>query len=31
MEKNSETLAGHAFLDVALKASEDEEDSMSRE
>ena len=31
MEKNSETLAGQAFLDVAVKATEDEEDSMTRE
>ena len=31
VEKSSETLAGQAFLDVALKATEDAEDSMSRE
>ena len=31
VEKSSETLAGQAFLDVALKATEDAEDSMTRE
>ena len=31
MEKSSDTLAGQAFLDVALKATEDAEDSMTRE
>ena len=31
VEKSSETLAGQAFLDFALKASEVAEDSLSRE
>ena len=31
VEKSSETLAGLAFLDVALKATEDAEDSRIRE
>ena len=30
MEKSSETLAGQAFLDVAVKATEDAEDSAEK-
>ena len=29
VEKSSETLAGYAFLDLAVKATEDEDDSIT--